>query len=133
MTDICLLSPDGLYNNPVFSHAAVIPPDATLILIGGQNGVGPDGALVAEDGPGQTRRAIENARTALTAAGATLADVVSWSIMLVEGADLQACYAVAAEMLPRSETPPLVTAAIVAALGVPGAQVEVSAVAAVSR
>ena len=133
MTQIELISPDGLYRNPVFSHAAVIPPDATLVLIGGQNGIDADGKLVAEDAPGQTRRAIGNAETALAAAGAALTDVVSWTILLAEGADLQASYAVAAELLPRTDKPPLVTAAIVAALGVPGAQVEISAVAAVRR
>ncbi len=38
-TSITLLRPAGLVQSPAFSHVAVIPPGATQILIGGQNGV----------------------------------------------------------------------------------------------
>jgi len=48
----------------------------------------------------------------------------------VEGVDVQAAYAAAAATLGPTKTPPLVSAAIVSGLGVPGALVEVSAVAA---
>ena len=49
MTGISLLQPAGLVRSPAFSHVAVIPPDATLIHIGGQNAVDEQGTLV---GPG---------------------------------------------------------------------------------
>ncbi|PTT64195.1 RidA family protein, partial [Arthrobacter sp. HMWF013] len=92
-----------------------------------------DGALV---GPGdvavQSARALQNAKTALAAAGATLADVVQWTVLFVDSADLAAGYgAIAAEL--ASDEPALVTAARVTGLGVPGALVEISAVAAVLR
>ena len=50
--------------------------------------------------------------------------------MLVEGTDVQAAYAAAAATLGAAKAPPLVSAAIVSGLGVPGAMVEVSAIAA---
>ena len=71
--------------------------------------------------------------TALEAAGATPADLVAMTVLMVDGIDLPAAYGAAARSLPSGDRSPLVTAAIVTALGVPGALVEVSAVAAVVR
>src|SRR5262245_30402036 len=134
MTEIQLLKPEGLVQSPAFSHVAVVPPGATTILVGGQNAVTADGGLVGGDDVGaQTTRVMANLRTALQAAGASLGDLVSVTVYLVEGTDIHAGYAAAAAALPNTDTPPLVSAAIVPALGVPGALVEVSAVAAVVR
>jgi enamine deaminase RidA (YjgF/YER057c/UK114 family) len=53
-------------------------------------------------------------------------------VLFVDGVDPQAAYgAIAGEL--ASEEPPLITAARVSGLGVPGALVEISAVAAVLR
>ncbi|MFJ4169570.1 Rid family hydrolase [Paenarthrobacter sp. NPDC089714] len=125
------LRPQGLVNSPAFSHVAIVPPGATTIYVGGQNAVDADGHLVGQDDVAvQSARALANARTALAAAGATLSDVVQWTVLFVDGADLGAGYgAIASEL--ASDEPPLVMAARVAGLGVPGALVEISAVAAV--
>ena len=133
MAPIQRIRPQGLVSSPAFSHVAIVPPGATTIYVGGQNAVDGDGALVGEgDVAAQSARALENARTALAAAGATLADVVHWTVLFVDGADLAAGYgAIAAEL--ASDEPALVTAARVAGLGVPGALVEISAIAAVLR
>ncbi len=57
---------------------------------------------------------------------------MQWTVLFVDGVDVAAAYgAIVAELV--SEQPPLVTAARVAGLGVPGALVEISAVAAVLR
>lgn len=134
MEKITRLRPGGLVVSPAFSHVAVIPPGATTILVGGQNAVDVDGALVGgDDVAAQTTRAMANVRTALAAAGATMADVVSWSILIVDGADVAAAYGAAAAELDHEHDPPLVTAAIVAGLGFPGALIELSATAAVLR
>jgi enamine deaminase RidA (YjgF/YER057c/UK114 family) len=95
--------------SPAFSHAAVIPPSATIIYVGGQNSVDADGALVgADDVAAQTIRALRNARTALAAVGAATADVVQWTVPFVEGIDVTAAYgAIATEL--ASDEPPLVT------------------------
>lgn len=130
---ITLLQPDGLVKSPAFSHVAVVPPGATTVYLGGQNGVDETGRLVSEEVAGQAVRALENAVVALKAAGATLDDVVQWSILFDERADLRAAYGAIAGTLAREGAPPLVVAAKVAGLGVPGALIEVSAVAAVMR
>jgi enamine deaminase RidA (YjgF/YER057c/UK114 family) len=133
MDAITRLRPDGLVRSPAFSHVAIVPPGATTIWVGGQNGVDETGTLVSDDAAEQSARAIDNAAAALRAADASLADVVQWTVLLVEGADLQAAYGAVAQRLATDGEPALVTAAIVSALGVPGALVEVSAVAAVIR
>ncbi|GAA2723456.1 RidA family protein [Cellulomonas aerilata] len=133
MDTVQRLRPPGLVRSPVFSHVAVVPPGATTIYVGGQDAVDAQGSLVGEgDVAAQSIRALDNAVTALAAVGATLADVVQWTVLFVDGADLAAGYAAIAPRL-ASDDPALVTAAFVARLGVPGALVEISAVAAVLR
>jgi enamine deaminase RidA (YjgF/YER057c/UK114 family) len=133
MTRIERIRPEGLVHSPAFSHVAVVPPGATTVYVGGQNAVTADGTLVGEgDVAAQSVRALENAETALAAAGATLQDVVQWTVLFAAGADVAAGYGAIAGRL-ASEEPALVTAALVAGLGVPGALVEVAAVAAVVR
>lgn len=132
MNTITLLSPDGLVASPAFSHVAVVPPGATTVYVGGQNAVDETGALVGgDDAAAQTRKVMANLVTALEGAGATLGDVVSMTVLLVDGVDVVAAYGAASESLAGLEPPPLVTAAMVAGLGVPGALVEVGAIAAV--
>lgn len=127
------MNPAGLVSSPAFSHAVVVPPGATTIYVGGQNGVDETGAVVSADVAEQSARALDNARVALEAAGATLADVLQWTVLIAADADLRAAYGAIAPTLARDGAPPLVTAARVAGLGVPGALIEVSAVAAVLR
>jgi enamine deaminase RidA (YjgF/YER057c/UK114 family) len=129
--EITRLQPDGLVVSPAFSHVAIVPAGATTIYVGGQNGIDATGAVVSDDVAEQSIRAIENAAVALAAAGASLADVVQWSVLLVADADLNAAYGAIAPRLATGGAPPLVTAARVAGLGVPGALIEVSAIAAV--
>ena len=131
MARIQRISPQGLVSSPAFSHVAIVPPGATTIYVGGQNAVDAEGSLVGEgDVAMQSARALENARIALAAAGATFGDVVQWTVLFVDGVDLAAAYGGIASEL-ASDEPALVTGARVTALGVPGALVEISAVAAV--
>lgn len=129
--EITVLQPAGLVASPAFSHVAVVPPQATTIYVGGQNGIDATGAVVSDDVAAQSGQAVDNVATALAAAGASLADVISWTVLIKEGADLGAAYGAIAPKLARDGAPPLVTAAVVAGLGVPGALIEVSAIAAV--
>jgi len=131
--DISLIRPAGLVMSPAFSHVAVVPPGATTIHVGGQNGVDESGKIVSDDAAEQSIRAVENAAIALAAVEATLDDVISWTVLIHQDADLRAAYGAVASRLARDGEPPLVTAAIVSALGVPGALIEISAVAAVVR
>ncbi|QFZ19011.1 RidA family protein [Saccharothrix syringae] len=126
-----LLRPAGLVNSPAFSHVAVVPPGATTVYVGGQNAVTADGALVGEgDVVAQTRQVMANLRVALAAAGATVHDLVLVSVLFADGVDLREAYGVAAAGLEGAAPP--VVAARVAGLAVPGALIEVSAVAAVA-
>ena len=79
--EITLAQPAGLVVSPAFSHVAVVPPGATTIHIGGQNGVDETGALVSADAAEQSLRAVQNARIALESAGASLDDVISWMLI----------------------------------------------------
>ncbi len=125
-----LLRPEGLVQSPAFTHVAIVPPGMTTVYVGGQNSVTADGTLIGEgDLAAQTRQTMANVRTALAAAGATVHDLVVVNVLLVDGEDVAAAYPVAAAGLEGAA--PLVTAAYVTRLGVPGALVEVSAVAAV--
>jgi enamine deaminase RidA (YjgF/YER057c/UK114 family) len=130
--EITRIQPAGLVVSPAFSHVAVVPAGATTIYVGGQNGVDETGAVVSDDVAAQSVRAIDNAAVALEAAGASLADVVQWTVFIADGADLGAAYGAIAPRLAGAGAPPLVTAALVAGLGVPGALIEVSAIAALN-
>jgi len=126
-----LLRPEGLVRSPAFSHVAVVPPEATTIYVGGQNAVDGGGTLVGgDDVAAQTGQVMRNLHTALAAAGATVHDLVMMTILVVDGVDIAAAYPVAAEALEGAV--PAVVVARVAGLAVPGALVELSAVAAVS-
>lgn len=129
---VTLLRPYGLVRSPAFSHVAIIEPGARTILVGGQNAVDADGVLVGVgDAAAQTARVLANLQTALAAAGATLADVVSWDVRVLEDVDLEEAFAVVARSLPEGSAPGLVSVVRVAGLAVPGALIEVSAVAAI--
>jgi enamine deaminase RidA (YjgF/YER057c/UK114 family) len=125
-----LLRPEGLVRSPAFSHVAVVPPGATTIYVGGQNAVTADDTLVGgDDVAAQTGQVMANLKVALAAAGATVHDVVMMTIVLVDGVDLTPAYPVAAAAL-EGAAPPVVVVRV-PGLVVPGALVEVSAVAAV--
>lgn len=131
MNQISLLSPDGMLQSPAFSQIAIVPPGATTIYVGGQNAVDAAGTLVGDgDVAAQTRQVMANLHVALAAAGATVKDLVVMTILLVDGADLAAAYPVAAAELAGAK--PTVGVARVSGLAVPGALVELSAIAAVA-
>jgi len=110
--EITRLQPAGLVVSPAFSHVAVVPAGATTIYVGGQNGVDATGSIVSTDVAEQSVRAIDNAALALEAAGATLADVVQWSVLIAADADLAAAYGAIAPRLAGDGGPPLVIAAV---------------------
>lgn len=128
---ISYVNPPTLHANPAFTQVVRVPAGYDTVYVGGQNGVGPDGAVVGPDVASQTRQALANLRTCLDAAGARPADVVRWTILCVEGAPMQEGFAAFTEAWPQDSPPPAITVAIVSELAVPGALVEIDAVAAV--
>jgi enamine deaminase RidA (YjgF/YER057c/UK114 family) len=129
MSALVHINPDSLHTSPAFSHAVRVPAGSDLVYVGGQNGTGPDGNLVGPDVGVQTRQAFQNLQTCLEAAGATLTDVIKWTILCVEGVDMQEGFAASDDILQAGVAPPAITVAIVSGLAVPGALVEIEAVA----
>jgi enamine deaminase RidA (YjgF/YER057c/UK114 family) len=131
MTVVTHLNPEGLHRSPYFSLAVLVAAPAAMVYVGGQNGVDRTGAVVGPDIASQTRQALANLQECLKAAGATIDNVVKWTILVREGEPLQEGFAAFLETWGQRANPPAITAAFVAGLGVPGAVVEIEAVAAV--
>jgi enamine deaminase RidA (YjgF/YER057c/UK114 family) len=123
-------NPDGLFASPQFSQAVEIPAGARLLFVGGQNGVDETGQLVGPDAASQTKRALENVRTAVEGSGGSFADVAKWTILTTSREHIQAGVAAFVEVWGTENPPPAITVAIVTDLGPEGALVEVEAVAA---
>jgi enamine deaminase RidA (YjgF/YER057c/UK114 family) len=126
------VNPESLLRNPAFTHAVRVPAGADTVWVGGQNGVGADGRVVGPGMAEQAKQALVNLRTCLEAAGASVTDVVKWTMLCVAGAPVAEGFAAFREFWPREAPPPAITVAIVAGLAVPGAVVEIEAVAAIA-
>jgi enamine deaminase RidA (YjgF/YER057c/UK114 family) len=122
------INPDGLYKSPVFSQAVVIEGGKT-VYIGGQNGILPDGTFAGDDFATQTKQACRNVLAILAAIGADQGNVAKLTIYMARGQDIQAGYAAAQEVWGNSPT--AISALVVESLAVPGALVEIDAVAAI--
>jgi enamine deaminase RidA (YjgF/YER057c/UK114 family) len=131
MDTVSYLNPPELHVNPAFSQVVRIPAGHDLVVVGGQNGVDQSGRVVSDDIAGQTRQALRNLQACLTAAGARAEHIVRWSILIKDGASLQEGFAAFMEVWGQRPNPPAITAAIVSDLGVPGALLEIEALAAV--
>jgi len=129
MSTVTHLNPEGLPSNPGFSQAVVVEGPSRMIFVGGQNAVTADGTIEGSDLATQTRRALRNLELVLVAAGATLADVVSWSISVVEGHPLGPALGAFQEIWPVGAPPPAISVVIVAGLANPAFLVEITAVA----
>jgi enamine deaminase RidA (YjgF/YER057c/UK114 family) len=122
------LQPEGLVKTPAFTHAIAVSGDVKTIYIGGQNGVDETGAIVGSDLVTQIFR---NLRSALAAGGAELEHIIKWNILVLEGPDPREGFAVFQEEWQAGHPPPVITAAFVRGLAVPGALVEIEAIAVV--
>ena len=89
-TTITHLNPDGMHRNPAFSQAVVVINPAATVYIGGQNAVNAQGEIVGKgDLAAQTEQIFANLRIVLETAGASLHDIVKWTMFIVEGQDLR--------------------------------------------
>ena len=131
MTHITHINPESMHSNPAFSQVVRVSAGSDLVFVGGQNGVDATGNVVGPDLASQTRQAVTNLLTCLDAAGAQPEDVVKWTILIQAGESVEEGFAAFGEVWGQRPNPPAITAAFVAALGVPGALVEIEAVAAV--
>ncbi len=121
------INPDGLYKSPAFSQAVVAEGGKT-IYIGGQNGILPDGTMAGDTLAAQTEQAYKNILEILKTVGASQENVVKQTISVVKGQDIREGYAATQKVWGNF---PTISFAFVESLGVPGALVEIEAIAVV--
>lgn len=124
------INPEGLHRSPAFSQAVVVEQPAKTIYIGGQNGVDADGKIVGPTLVEQASQAFRNLATILESEGASLANVVHWTIAVVDGQTVDDGVAAFQQVWNRADPPPAITVHYVAGLA-PGFLVEIDAVAVV--
>jgi 2-iminobutanoate/2-iminopropanoate deaminase len=123
---VTYINPDGLYKSPVFSQAVVAEGSKT-IYIGGQNGILPDGKMAGDTLASQTEQAYKNILEILKTVDASQKNVVKQTIFLAKGQDIREGYA--ATQKAWGNFPTAITVVFVESLGVPGALVEIEAIA----
>ena len=124
------INPEGLHRSPAFSQAVVVDHPTKTIYIGGQNGVDADGKVVGPTVREQATQAFRNLATILESEGASMANIVSWSIAVVDGHALDEGFAAFQQAWNPADAPPAITVHVVAGLG-PDFLVEIDAIAAV--
>jgi enamine deaminase RidA (YjgF/YER057c/UK114 family) len=124
------INPDGLHRSPAFSQAVVVEQPAKTIYIGGQNGVDADGKIVGPTLVEQATQAFRNIATILESEGASLANIVHWTIAVVDGQTVDDGVAAFQQVWNPADPPPAITVHFVAGLA-PGFLVEIDAVAVV--
>jgi enamine deaminase RidA (YjgF/YER057c/UK114 family) len=125
------LNPESLARNPAFSQVVVVEAPAKTIYVGGQNAVTADGTIVGDTLAEQTRQTLRNVEAALAAAGATVADVVHWTVAIVDGQPLREGFAAFGAARSAAADPPAISVHVVAGLANPRFLVEIDAIAVV--
>ncbi|HZE87600.1 MAG TPA: RidA family protein [Methylomirabilota bacterium] len=120
------INPDNLYKSPVFSQAVLAEGGKTL-YIGGQNGILSDGTMAGDTLAAQTEQALKNILEILKAVGATQENVVKLIIYTAKGQDIREGYAASQKVW--GNFPTAITGTFVESLTVPGALVEIEAIA----
>ncbi len=96
------------------------------VFVSGQLAFGPDGKLVGTNAAEQTRQCLDNIKAILAKAGCEMTDIVKCSIWLVNVEDFSAFNTEYAKYFP---TNPPARATVRSELMVPGALVEIDAIA----
>lgn len=126
------INPAGLHDPTPFgySHTAAIPAGTELVLVAGQYGSGPDGAVVSSDFAEQVSQAFRNLGVALGAHGLDLSHVAQLRTYVVDH-DFAKLGAIAGAVQEGwGANPPTQTLIGVASLAAPDVLFEVEAIAA---
>ena len=127
-----IVNPDGLHD-PVpfgYSHTVRVPSGTELVLVAGQYGSRPDGAVVSTEFAEQVRQAIANLATAVSTHGLDLEHVVQLRTYVVDH-DFDKLGTLTEVVQERWGTsPPTQTILGVASLALPDILFEVEAIAA---
>lgn len=122
------INPKDMYQSPVFSQGIILPANARILLVGGQNGVNDKGEIVHKtDIAKQTEQALANMQKVLAAAGATVKDLVKVTIIMHQDADLQAAFGAWMKVWGKNTNPPTVTSLRVAGFANPDFLIEIEA------
>jgi 2-iminobutanoate/2-iminopropanoate deaminase len=123
------INPESLDQGPVFSQGVLVE-GGSLLVVGGQNGIDPEGNVVGDDVGSQSAQALRNVIAVLEEAGTTQDDVAQLTVYLVAPADATTAFASAQEVW--GDHPTAVSVIQVSGLARPDCLVEVSALALVS-
>ena len=125
-----MVNPPGIA--PLVPAYSVAVRSGDQVFVSGMTGIKPGTQDIIEGGVAvQTRQTLENIRTSLTAAGATMADVNECTVFLMDMGDYGAMNAVYTGFFPSA--PPARAALAVSALPRPAARVELKCSAQVRR
>lgn len=125
------INPDALPKSPAFSQGVLVHPNASLLFVGGQNGIDAGGRVVSVDAHAQTTQALHNVAAVIAAAGGTIDDIVRWTITVTDRASLGPGFAAFRAWWGMRASAPAVTVQIVAGLARPDCLVEIDAIAAI--
>jgi enamine deaminase RidA (YjgF/YER057c/UK114 family) len=124
------LNPEEMHNNPAFTQAIVVAGSARTIYVGGQNAVAADGSIVGVgDLAAQTEQVFANLETVLREAGATIHDVIKWTLYVVQGQDIRPGFEVSQRVWGQHAKPPAISMCFVAGLAHPDFLIEMEAIA----
>jgi enamine deaminase RidA (YjgF/YER057c/UK114 family) len=129
---VTLIRSDSLSNVAEYAYAATAPANARLVFLAGACPLAENGSTVAHgDYAGQATRAVENMRTALADAGATIHDVLSTRVLVASSskADLATAWEVVRDAFADHAVPSTLIGVTV--LGYDDQLVEIEAIAAV--
>jgi enamine deaminase RidA (YjgF/YER057c/UK114 family) len=124
------INPEGLHRSPAFSQAVVVEQPTKTIYVGGQNGVDAEGKVVGPTVGEQSLQAFRNLATILESEGASLPNIVHWTIAVVDGNAFDEGVAAFQQVWSPADPPPAITVHVVAGLN-PGCLVEIDAIAVV--
>lgn len=131
MSGAVSINPSALPRNPAFSQGVSVPGAGRTVYVGGQNGIGSDGAVVPGGLGEQTAQALENVEHVLREAGAGLDDIALWTILIVQGQPLGEAFAAFQRAWGGRPNPPAISVAFVAGLANPSFLIEITAIAVV--
>ncbi|MFE1904287.1 RidA family protein [Streptomyces gardneri] len=129
---VTLIRSAALSDVAEYAYAATAPAESRLIFLAGACPLNEDGSTAAiGDYAGQALKAVENMQAALTAAGASLQDVISTRVLVASDrrGDLVAAWEVVRDAFAEHDVPSTLMGVTV--LGYKDQLVEIEAVAAV--
>ena len=127
---IRFINPEGLVRPAAYTQLVEVAGGSRMLYVSGQLGTTSDGKLAGADFRAQAEQVFANLETALAAVGASFADVVKINSFLADIGHLPILREVRARHLDAAALPASTTIAV-SGFAIPGALLEVEAVAVV--